>query len=398
MKHIFINKCFHSLLIFLGCDIEMKILHFISGGDTGGAKTHVLTLIRRLIEIDIEVELMCIMEGVFTKEAKRRGIPVKIIPQKKRYDITVISKICRYINKGNYDLVHCHGARANYIAMFIKRKINIPIITTLHSDYKLDFKDTWYKQAVFAPVNSLALRCFKYVLTVTEAFKKMLIERGFDENRLFVVYNGIDFDYVPDMVEKEEFFSRFGIDYDDTKIYVGIAARLYAVKGISTFIEAAEMAVNKNKNIVFIIAGDGSGYEKYETMIKNKSLTDKIYMLGHVNDIDSFYNAIDINTLTSLSESFPYALLEGARMKKATISTDVGGISEMIKDGKTGYLVKTMDTKGLCEKILLLSENAQLRKKLGESFYNDTKNKFSDKKMALTHKQIYEKIIKENEK
>ena len=133
-------------------------------------------------------------------------------------------------------------------------------------------------------------------------------------------------------------------------------------------------------------------------MIKNKSLTDKIYMLGHVNDIDSFYNAIDINTLTSLSESFPYALLEGARMKKATISTDVGGISEMIKDGKTGYLVKTMDTKGLCEKILLLSENAQLRKKLGESFYNDTKNKFSDKKMALTHKQIYEKIIKENEK
>ncbi len=376
----------------------MKILHFISGGDTGGAKTHVLTLIRRLIEIDIEVELMCIMEGVFTKEAKRRGIPVKIIPQKKRYDITVISKICRYINKGNYDLVHCHGARANYIAMFIKRKINIPIITTLHSDYKLDFKDTWYKQAVFAPVNSLALRCFKYVLTVTEAFKKMLIERGFDENRLFVVYNGIDFDYVPDMVEKEEFFSRFGIDYDDTKIYVGIAARLYAVKGISTFIEAAEMAVNKNKNIVFIIAGDGSGYEKYETMIKNKSLTDKIYMLGHVNDIDSFYNAIDINTLTSLSESFPYALLEGARMKKATISTDVGGISEMIKDGKTGYLVKTMDTKGLCEKILLLSENAQLRKKLGESFYNDTKNKFSDKKMALTHKQIYEKIIKENEK
>lgn len=376
----------------------MKILHFISGGDTGGAKTHVLTLIRRLIEIDIEVELMCIMEGVFTKEAKRRGIPVKIIPQKKRYDITVISKICRYINKGNYDLVHCHGARANYISMFIKRKINIPIITTLHSDYKLDFKDTWYKQAVFAPVNSLALRCFKYVLTVTEAFKKMLIERGFDENRLFVVYNGIDFDYVPDMVEKEEFFSRFGIDYDDTKIYVGIAARLYAVKGISTFIDAAEMVVNKNKNIVFIIAGDGSGYEKYETMIKNKSLTDKIYMLGHVNDIDSFYNAIDINTLTSLSESFPYALLEGARMKKATISTDVGGINEMIKDGKTGYLVKTMDTKGLCEKILLLSENTELRKKLGESFYNDTKNKFSDKKMALTHKQIYEKIIKENEK
>ena len=61
----------------------MRVLHFISGGDTGGAKTHVLTLLPRLREIGVEVELLCIMEGIFTKEARKLNIPINIIPQKK---------------------------------------------------------------------------------------------------------------------------------------------------------------------------------------------------------------------------------------------------------------------------------------------------------------------------
>ena len=62
----------------------MKVLHFISGGDTGGAKTHVLTLLPKLKEIGVDVELLCIMEGVFTQEAQKLNIPVNIILQKKR--------------------------------------------------------------------------------------------------------------------------------------------------------------------------------------------------------------------------------------------------------------------------------------------------------------------------
>ena len=71
----------------------MKILHFISGGDTGGAKTHVLTLLENLKKLNIDVELLCIMEGIFTEEARELGIPVTIIPQTKRYDLSVNKKI-----------------------------------------------------------------------------------------------------------------------------------------------------------------------------------------------------------------------------------------------------------------------------------------------------------------
>ena len=146
----------------------MKILHFISGGDTGGAKTHVFTLLTNLKERNIDVELLCIMESSFTEEARKLGLKVTVIPQVKRYDLTVNQKICRYINESGCDLLHCHGARANFIVMFIMKKIRVPAITTIHSNYKLDFKGNRRKQMLYTPMNAMALKKFRHMLCVTQ--------------------------------------------------------------------------------------------------------------------------------------------------------------------------------------------------------------------------------------
>lgn len=373
----------------------MKVLHLISGGDGGGAKTHVITLLKRLMKEGIDVELLCIMEGVFTEEAKEAKIPVKIIHQKKRYSLKPILDIKKYIAKGNYDLVHCHGARANYIAFFIKNSINIPFITTLHSDYKLDFKDSVYKQAIFMPINAIALRKFDYILAVTKAFKNMLIERGFDDKKLKVIYNGIDMEKQINPLDKKEFLEKYNIPYNKDYVYVGIAARLQLVKGLKHFLEASKILLKDNKNIMFLIAGSGSLEENMKAFIKENNLQDNVKMLGFVKDIDSFYNSIDINVLTSYSESFPYALLEGARLKKATIATMVGGIPEMIKDSETGFLIKPHSSEDIAKKIDILLKDKTLMSSFGESFYKYAYNHFSDIEMAKKHIDIYKNIIKE---
>lgn len=379
----------------------MKVLHFISGGDTGGAKTHVLTLLKQLIKIGIEVELLCIMEGDFTEAARKLSIPVIIIPQAKRYDMTVFKKISTFINDYNPDLVHCHGARANYIAAFIMRKVKAPMITTLHSDYRMDFRYTVYKQLLYMPISAFALRRFKYILAVTQIFKKMLIKRGFKSDGLFVVYNGIDFEERLDVTDKSQFLESVGVKYDGDTIYVGIAARLQAVKGLDMFIDAAGIVCAEAPGKVkFLIAGTGpvQEIEKYSKQIIDKRLVGDVYMLGHINDINSFYNAIDINTLTSVSEGFPFALLEGARLKKPTISTAVGGIVEMIIPDRTGFLIEPGDKQALADRILKLASDEGLREKFGEAFYNRAKSYFSAKKMAETHKEIYELIKQEDKK
>lgn len=377
----------------------MKILHLISGGDTGGAKTHVLSLLQNLIKIDVEVELLCIMEGIFTQEAEELGIPVKIIPQEKRYDVSVLKKISAYINASGCDLVHCHGARANYIAMFIMKNVKAPMITTLHSDYKLDFKGDFRKQLIYTPINAIALRKFKHILTVTNAFKNMLIDRGFDKSRLEVIYNGCDFNKEFVHFSHEDFMSRMGFKYKKEFVYVGIAARLQAVKGVDVFIKMAKILCAKYDNVKFLVVGDGDLMQKYKRYVFENALEDKVILAGQIvneNVMNSFFESIDINTLSSHSESFPYSLLEGARCKKATVATNVGGISEMIIDGVTGYLVPPNNPEALAEKVEKLVNDEWIREKIGNAFYEDAKARFSVEQMAQTHKAIYQKIIKEN--
>lgn len=376
----------------------MKIIHFISGGDTGGAKTHVLSLLKNLLKMNTDVSLLCIMEGIFTEEAKALGIPVKIIPQQKRYDIRVFGKIAEYINNSGADLVHCHGARANYITMFIRGRVKIPMITTLHSDYKLDFAGNFKKNLIYTPINAIALRRFSCILTVTKAFRDMMEKRGFRPERLKVIYNGIDMENIPPVIPKDKFLDRFAPDVPKDKQLVGIAARFSQVKGVDIFIKAAETVLEKRRDTAFLIAGEGDDEKALKDYVKEKGLKD-IFFLGMLDYdvIDSFYNAIDINVLSSYSESFPYALLEGGRRKKASVSTLAGGVSEMITDGKTGLLSPVGDYKDLGRNIERVLDDPKLKNMLGENFYDSIDKNFSLAAMAKRHIKIYDEVIK-NEK
>ncbi len=378
----------------------MKILHFISGGDTGGAKSHVLSLLDSLRKKNINVELLCVMEGIFTEEAREMGIPVTIIPQVKRWDVSVIKKIKQFIMGSGCDLVHCHGARANYIALFIMNSINVPMVTTLHSDYKLDFAGNFRKNLIFTPINAFALRRFKHILTVTNAFRKMLIGRGFKEERLNVIYNGIDFSKDISSLTKAEFLEHFGIEYTENTVFVGIAARFDAVKGVNVFLDGVKLFCEKvlpDADICFLVPGSGEFEEEYNNFVADNGLT-KVHLLGQIHDeklMNGFYNAVDINCLTSFSESFPYALLEGARAGKATVATAVGGIVEMIEDGKDGCLIESGDSSALAAAFKTLYENKPLREQYGKAFYEKAKAHFSVESMAQTHIDIYKKIINE---
>lgn len=380
-----------------GSDNKMKVLHLISGGDTGGAKTNILSLLKKLIQNGIKAELLCVIEGEFTKDAQKANIPTKIIPQKRRSGLKEIFLIKKYIKYGNYDIIHCHGARANYIGFFIKSSLKIPFITTLHSDYKLDFKDSLYKQTIFMPINAIALKRFDYILALTENFKKMLISRNFDKNKIITIYNGISFKDYPEIIPKNEFLKKYNITYSEKMCYIGIVARLQAVKGIKYFLQACKIILKENKNVMFLIAGSGDLEEDIKKYINANNIAQNVKMLGFVEDIYSFYNVLDINTLTSISEGFPYSLLEGAKMKKATISTNVGGISEMFinKNGECGILVEPKNPLAIAENMKILIENKDLRETLGKNFYNTVSENFSDEKMAQNHIDIYKRIKKE---
>lgn len=370
----------------------MKVVHLISGGDSGGAKTHVFTLLEALTE-DIDTRIICFTEGVFYQEIQELDIPSMLIKQKYRNDLTIIKPLVKHIREEGYHLIHAHGARANFIAMFIRPFIKIPIITTVHSDYKLDFTENLYKKYFYTGLNIMALKQIDYYIAVSENFRQMLIDRDFPKDDIYTVYNAIDFDKEINYIEKDEFLNRYGID-SQGKTFVGIVGRFEYVKGHDIFINGAAEILKDRKDVYFLLAGDGPDREKLENQAKELGIKDHIIFLGFVTDIYSFYNAIDINVLASRSESFPYALLEGARMKKATVSSKVGGISDLILEGETGYLAEAKNPQELAEKIKLLIDNPDLRKELGDNLNEYARTNFSKDSMKNRHIAIYEDVLK----
>lgn len=123
-----------------------------------------------------------------------------------------------------------------------------------------------------------------------------------------------------------------------------------------------------------------------------------VHFAGWVSDMNSFYHAVDVNMLTSISETFPYAITEGARMYCATISTAVGGVPKLVRDGVTGYLIEPGDHETMFRRMLQVAQNAELRRELGRAIHDKVRQEYSSEAMAQRQIEIYESVVRRHEK
>ena len=165
----------------------MKILTLISGGDVGGAKTHVLGVLRALGE-HITVKLVCFMEAEFTDAAREMGIDITILDSR---DLrAVLGELRRMIAEEHFDLIHSHGSRGNFMATLLKKSTGLPLVSTVHSDWKLDYMGRPLAALTFGKLNLLALRRMDYLVGVSDSMSELLIRRALCEVQNALVQMG----------------------------------------------------------------------------------------------------------------------------------------------------------------------------------------------------------------
>jgi polysaccharide pyruvyl transferase CsaB len=371
-------------------EVSMRVVHIIGGGDVGGAKTHMLYLLRELSR-HMEVKLISLRPGVFADDAEALGIDVTVV--KSANIFSDIRKVKKIITEGNYDIVHSHGAKANIFSLTATRKTGIPTVTTVHSDYRLDYMHSLPKRLTIGLINSIALRFIENHIGVSDNFRKMLIERKFNPLDIYVLYNGMDFSQPAVQYSRKKLLDKYGLGIKDEEILVGIAARLYPVKNIETIVRAAHIVKAENTKIKFLIGGDGEDRKRLETLTEELGLKDTVFFLGWQDDPNELMSSIDISVLTSISESFAYSILEGARFKKATISTRVGGIPDLIEHGVNGCLFEPGDVERFARLVLELAADEKKRREMGERLYEKAYAKYSVESMGRTQMDIYRNIL-----
>lgn len=366
----------------------MKVLHLIGGGDVGGAKTHVLSLLSGLNR-SITAELVSFREGGFADEAADLGIPTHIIASGSILrDISALRKLYR---EGGYDIIHCHGAKGNMMGSILRLREHALVVTTVHSDYRLDYMGRPLGALTYGNINKVALRLIPNHIGVSDPVSDMLIRRKFSPYGIFSIYNGLDFsDDGSTECNRAEYLHSIGVDYNDGDVICCIAARLDPVKDISTLIRAFAKTPSHMK---LVIAGDGDDGPALRTLAAESGAGDRIFFAGWLESADPLYRASDINLLTSLSETFPYAITEGARRKLATIASRVGGIPMLIDHGVNGFLFTPGNADELAAHLCTLGSDETLRRSFGERIYEKAAREFSIDATISRQLSIYNTIL-----
>ncbi|WP_129727569.1 glycosyltransferase family 4 protein [Ectobacillus funiculus] len=195
-----------------------------------------------------------------------------------------------------------------------------------------------------------------------------------NEDKLKVVYNAIE------STQKKIVNNRLTAK---DEIVIGMAGRINRWKGQKLFVDMAEKVLRENKTVQFVIAGDVYKGEDHilddlKTYIKNKNLESKIKLLGQVQDMDSFYNNIDIFILPSIQpEPFGLVVLEAMERGIPVIATNHGGPVEIIENNVDGFLVDYVEASEMSNVALRLTSDSDLRKNVGQKGKEKRNNVFN---------------------
>ena len=367
----------------------MKVIHLISGGDTGGAKTHVHSLLQNLSR-GMDITLVCFRGGPFAREAAELGIETRVCSGG---FFSALREVRRMIAEEGFELVHTHGSRANLAGAILRSTCGRPVVSTIHSDYRLDYMGRPLAAATYGVLNVLALRRIKYHVGVSDAMRDLLISRRFPRETTFAIYNGLDFSREPKRHDRAAFCARVGANVAPGDIVVGAAARLDPVKDLATLVRGFAAAREGRPELKLIIAGEGPERPALEALAEELGVRGAVTLAGWLDDMEEFYSALDINTLSSLSETFPYALTEGAAYRLPTVASAVGGIPRLIEDGKTGFLFAPGDWEKLGARLAQLASDPGLRERLGAAVHERAAREFSVEATCREQRAVYEEIL-----
>ena len=323
--------------------------------------------------------------------ARRLGIEYLDLYDRSTLDWGCVRRLGEIISEHRLSVVHAHDDKTLLYAWLLKlTRPGLRILYTCHShavQERGDFSSlSGYLKFRARQKLQIFLMCrfLKPVLTVSNDTKSRLVQNGLTEQGVAVLHNGIDTAVwqrgggVP-VLRKE-----LGIPEDG--FLVGTVARITPEKDLDTFYEVARRVTAQNPKARFVIVGDGYGdeLERARLDVARLGLAGVVHFTGHRNDLRDVYLSFDVFLMTSVTEGLPNTLLEAMALGVPSVSTDVGGIPELLKDGEGGYLAPAGAAEELARRVLELLQSAALRERCSRQCRERIENHFSfDRRVRL---------------
>jgi glycosyltransferase involved in cell wall biosynthesis len=240
------------------------------------------------------------------------------------------------------------------------------------------------------------------IIAVSEAVESQLRSDGVaGREKISVVLNGIDttrFEESRRMFDRGAFLGSWNVP--DHSLLVGTVGELTPLKGQAEFLQAAVQVLKQQPNAYFLIAGiDHSKGNKNRTVLEHLTedlnLTERVRLVGWLEDLAQLYCALDVFVSASHTESFGLAIAEAMASGAAVVATETEGAKEIIQPGETGLLVPIRDVDKLAEAVLELLDNKDRRIRLGRAAQQSVGAQFAIERMIDETEEIYRAEIEQ---
>lgn len=373
----------------------IKVCYIITKLELGGAQKVALYTAEHINKNNFQEFLITGKGGILDEEAaskfriyQLKNFVREVSPIK---DLKTLYHIYIVLKREKPDIVHTHSSKAGILGRLAAKIAGVKtIVHTIHG-YGFNETQKWYVKYLYIYIEKFwAFFTNKLIAVSKEDIKKGIKYKIAKENKFELIRAGIDTNYYKNYIPSPEFKKQFKKN-SDTKI-VSTIGPFKPQKNLKDFIKAASIVLKKNKNIIFLIIGDGEQRKELETLISNLNLINNIFLLGWRNDIPEILTSSDLFVMTSLWEGLPCTILEAMCCSKPVIANSVDGVKEIIQEAKTGFLVKPYDFKYTADKITYLLDHPELLKKMGINAKNSIGQEYDINYTVTQHEKLYKSL------
>jgi len=365
---------------------SFDILYLANSGEIfGGGQISLMGLIKGLDTMKFHPLVLCPAEGSLVDELNKMGVETQIVRMETLRNLNIfswmrtINRLIQIIQGRKIDLIHSNGSRPTIYGGIAARLTKIPLIWHVRiadSDRLLD---------------KLLARLAVRIIVVSKAVGRRFNWLKDKENKVAVIYNGIDLEKFNPAVNGKKIRKEFHLSLDTP--LVGIVGRLDWYKGHQYFLQAAKKVAEAIPDTHFLIVGDGEYRKRLENLRKKLGLNENVVFTGNREDIPQILADIDIFALSSVSEGFGRSAAEAMACAKPVVATKVGSLPELVDDGITGSLVLPKNSNALAEAIITLLQNKEKAQRMGHAGRKRVEKMFSLQQNIRQTGEIYEEIL-----
>lgn len=384
----------------------IRVLRVIARLNVGGPALHVSYLTSELDKIGYETTLVAgtlgESEGSMEYVARARGIEPVFLPRLQREiaplaDALSVHALVRMIHEHKPHILHTHTAKAGAVgrtaALLAGPDRPGAVVHTFHGHVLRGYFGRPMTRT-FQTVERTLARSTDALIAVSPEVRDDLVALGIaDRDRIRVIRLGLDLDGRAVASHEAGTAERAALGVPADRYLIGWLGRMTEIKRVDLLLESFALLRRRRVDADLVLVGDGPLRERLEQLARTLGIADNVHFVGYRSDVAPFYAAVDVVALTSANEGTPVAVIEGLAAGVPAVSSDVGGVADVLADGRAGFLVPPGEIEVFADRLERLAEEPKLRKEFADFGAEWVRSRYSIPRLVEDIDELYRTLL-----